>query len=100
MTIPVIPQSLLDEAKIWVGYSKSVFDDEIVQTLQACILDLNNGGVVVIDLDDPLIKQAMKLYLKAHFRSDPSAEKFMKSYEFLKYSLELSSDYNQEADNG
>jgi hypothetical protein len=38
--------------------------------------------------------------LKAHFRSDPSADKFMKSYEFLKYSLELSSDYNQEADNG
>jgi hypothetical protein len=51
-------------------------------------------------LDDPLIKQAMKLYLKAHFRSDPSADKFMKSYEFLKYSLELSSDYNQEAENG
>ena len=66
--------------------------------MQACLIDLQNGGVVVIDLTDPLIKQAMKLYLKAQFRNDPSADKFYKSYEFLKFSLELSSDYNQEAD--
>ena len=91
-----IPASLLASAKIWLGYSKNVFDDEITQTIQACILDLTNGGVKKIDLDDPLIQQALKLYLKAQFRSDPSAEKFAKSYEFLKYSLELSSDYNQE----
>ena len=91
-----IPASLLASAKIWLGYTKNVFDDEIIQTMQACILDLTNGGVNHIDMDDPLIQQALKLYLKAQFRSDPSADKFAKSYEFLKYSLELSSDYNQE----
>lgn len=100
IVIPTIPPELLAEAKVWLGYTKNVFDDEIIQTMQACLIDLQNGGVVVIDLTDPIIKQALKLYLKAHFRNDPSAEKFMKSYEFLKYSLELSSDYNQEVDAG
>lgn len=72
-------------------------DDEIRQVMAACLLDLKNGGVVVIDTDDPLIRQCMKLYLKSQFGYDANAERFSQAYEHLKFSLSLSGDYNKEA---
>jgi hypothetical protein len=100
MTVPEITQDMLNEAKLWVGYSKNVFDEEIEQTMQACAIDLGNAGVVNIDFTDPLIKQAVKLYLKAQFRSDDGDNKFADAYEHLKKALALSSDYNTEVQDG
>lgn len=89
------PKDLVPTARVWLGYTTDTFDDELEQTIQACVLDLQNGGVVYPDLSDKLIQQAVKLYLKAFFRYDDKADRFEKSYEFLKKALELSSDYNQ-----
>lgn len=89
--------NLLPEARVWLRITSTALDEEIVQTMDACVLDLQNGGVVSIDITDPLIKQAVKLYLKSQFGYDAKADRFGSAYEFLKYSLELSSDYNQEA---
>lgn len=100
MTVPEITEDMLNEAKLWVGYSKNVFDEEIEQTMQACAIDLGNAGVVNIDFTDPLIKQAVKLYLKAQFRSDDGDNKFANAYEHLKKALALSSDYNTEVQDG
>jgi hypothetical protein len=100
MTVPEITEDMLNEAKLWVGYSKNVFDEEIEQTMQACAIDLGNAGVVNIDFTDPLIKQAVKLYLKAQFRSDDGDNKFADAYEHLKKALALSSDYNTEVQDG
>lgn len=100
MTVPEITEDMLNEAKLWVGYSKNVFDEEIEQTMQACAIDLGNAGVVNIDFTDPLIKQAVKLYLKAQFRSDDGDNKFANAYEHLKKALALSSDYNTEVRDG
>jgi hypothetical protein len=100
MTVPEITEDMLNEAKLWVGYSKNVFDEEIEQTMQACAIDLGNAGVVNIDFTDPLIKQAVKLYLKAQFRSDDGDNKFADAYEHLKKALSLSSDYNTEVQDG
>lgn len=90
-------KSLVADARVWLRMTTTVHDDEIEQTMDACILDLQNGGVVNIDISDPLIRQALKLYLKAQFGYDTKADRFEKAYEYLKYSLELSSDYNREA---
>lgn len=100
MTVPEITEYMLNEAKLWVGYSKNVFDEEIEQTMHACAIDLGNAGVVNIDFTDPLIKQAVKLYLKAQFRSDDGDNKFANAYEHLKKALALSSDYNTEVQDG
>lgn len=100
MTVPEITEDMLNEAKLWVGYSKNVFDEEIEQTMQACAIDLGNAGVVNIDFTDPLIKQAVKLYLKAQFRSDDGDNKFADAYEHIKKALALSSDYNTEVQDG
>ena len=86
--------SILPYARVWARRASTNFDDEICQTLAAGLLDLQNAGVVRLDIRDPLIQQAEKLYLKANFGSDPNADKFAQAYGYLKASLSLSGDYN------
>ena len=93
-----ITTDLVTEARSWLRISTESRDDEIKQVMEACLIDLSNGGVVVIDPDDSAIKQAMKLYLKSQFGYDNNADKFGRAYEYLKYSLALSGDYNTEGE--
>lgn len=86
---------LLRDGKLWVRKSSNAFDEEISQTIAACFLDMQNAGVVVFDADDPLLRQAAKLYLKAHFGYDTESAKWEQAYEHLKASLSLSSDYTE-----
>ena len=95
-----ITDAMVTSAKTWLRISTASADDEIRQTMEACLIDLKNGGVVVIDTDDSVIQQAMKLYLKSQFGYDAGAERFSQSYEFLKRSLALSGDYNTEDEDG
>lgn len=85
-----INDSFIDSARTWLRISTRSRDDEIRQTILACLIDLGNGGVDDPDLDSPLVQQAVKLYLKAQFGYDSDAEKFSRSYEFLKASMALS----------
>ena len=97
-----IGTELLPAARKWVRRSASTLDEEIQQTVAACMLDMKNAGIVNIDSEDPLIQQAAKLYLKAHFGYDDTPEKWEQAYERLKASLSLNSDYTREkvASNG
>lgn len=55
--------------------------------------DLRRRGIKAAD-NDPLIKQAVKMYCKANFGYGGSdADKFQKSYESLAVSLSLSGEY-------
>lgn len=90
-----ISDKLLPDARKWVRRSTSTLDDEIKQTVAACMLDMKNAGIVNIDGEDPLIQQAAKLYLKAHFGYDDKPEKWEQAYDRLKTSLSLNSDYTQ-----
>lgn len=85
--------ALLPEARVWVRKSASNLDDELEQTLAACMLDLKNAGVDNFREGDPLLKQAAKLYLKAHFGYDDKSEKWEAAYEHLKAALSLSGEY-------
>lgn len=96
----IVTEDLVKEARGWLRIGVASRNDEIRQVLTACLVDLKNGGVVKRDPADPMIKQAMKLYLKAQFGYDADADRFAQSYEFLKYSLALSGDYNKEASDG
>lgn len=90
-----ISADLISAAHSWLRISTTSADDEIKQTIAACLIDLKNGGVAVIDVTDAAIRQAIKLYLKAQFGYDDKADKFAQAYEFLKRSLALSGDYNE-----
>lgn len=89
-----ISDDLVTLARGWLRIGITTRDDEIRQTMKACLIDLHNGGVENTDTEDAAIQQAMKLYLKAQFGYDEDAERFGKAYEFFKWSLELSGDYN------
>ena len=90
-----IGAKLLPDARKWVRRSTSTLDDEIKQTVAACMLDMKGAGIVNIDSEDPLIQQAAKLYLKAHFGYDDTPEKWEQAYERLKASLSLNSSYTR-----
>ncbi|MBQ3503679.1 MAG: DNA-packaging protein [Oscillospiraceae bacterium] len=88
--------ALLDSAKKWLRRSSDKLNDEITQTMAAAFLDMKNAGIKRLDKEDPLIQQAVKLYLKAHFGYDDQPEKWEAAYERLKAALSLSSDYTRE----
>ena len=90
-----IAEALLPEARVWLRKSVAKLDSEIRQTAAAAVQDLKGAGVVNICAEDPLIKQAVKLYLKAQFGYDNNSEKWEAAYEHLKASLSLSSDYTE-----
>lgn len=90
-----LAEALLPEARVWLRRSSEQLDSEIVQTLAACMLDLRNADIVNQRADDPLLQQAAKLYLKAHFGSDDKSEKWEAAYEHLKAALSLSGQYTE-----
>lgn len=83
------------DAKLWLRISTDAMDEEIGQTMDACLLDLHNAGVNAPQMASPLVQQAVKLYCKAQFGFGDDNDKFARVYEYLKCSLALSGDETQ-----
>ena len=92
-TAKELAKGLLPDAKLWLRRSGSSLDAEVEQTTAACLLDLRRVGIVNIDAQDPLIQQAAKLYLKAHFGYGDDPERWEQAYARLRDALSLSGDY-------
>ena len=87
----------LPSASAWVWLrirsDNTAFDAELQGLIDAAKQDLRRRGIKAAD-NDPLIKQAVKMYCKANFGYGGSdADKFQKSYESLAVSLSLSGEY-------
>ena len=68
---------LLDEVKLNLRVTSSVFDDaEIAPLIEACKADLRLSGVVKWDDADPLCKRAAVSYCKGHFGFDDKAGRY------------------------
>lgn len=90
-----VEATLLTEVKEALRITTTRFDGEITTLILACKADLKLAGLSVLEATDPMIKRAIVLYSKANFGYDnPDSEKFQKSYDLLKMSLALASDYN------
>lgn len=90
--------SLLDslKPKLGVTTNDTGIVDEIQDLIDAARADLASVGIAVDKIvdTDPLIKQAITFYTKAHFRYDnPEADRFQRSYDLQKTNLALNSDY-------
>ena len=70
----------------------SVADTEIRDLVESCVLELKIAGVQG-KLTDPLYRQAVKLYAKAHFGYDSDSERFLKAFQNLRDSMALSGEY-------
>lgn len=68
-------------------------DDELMDLIEACKIDLSISGVVVIDESDALIIHAVKIYCKAFIKEDDQ-EKYLESYKLIKTHMALCGDYN------
>lgn len=72
--------------------------EEITGLIEAAAADLSRQGVDTIDLDDPLTKQAVKLYCKAHYGYDNNTERFDSAYVSLSAAMSLCGDYDEDGD--
>lgn len=85
--------ALLEECKELLRTKSSSYDTEILDLIDACEIDLKISGIKVY-IDDPIIKRAIKIYVKANFGiENKDFEKLMKAYDLLKIHLGLSGDY-------
>jgi hypothetical protein len=80
---------MLEKIKLAIPIKSSVYDQEILDLIEACKIDLMLGGVNPIEEDNPIIIQAIKFYCKANFGKDPNSERFKDAYEKLKIVLGL-----------
>ena len=86
---------MLLKVKKALRISHDHLDDEILDTIYACKLDMSISGIVFIDESDPLIIRAVILYCKAHMGlMNPDSIKYIQSYNALKIHLSLCGDYN------
>ena len=67
-------------------------DEELENLVNACMGEMKIKGVQG-ELTDPLYRQVIVLYVKAHYGYDKDSEKFQKSYENLCDSMALCGEY-------
>lgn len=97
----IITEQYLIEMISAVRVSRSLTSEqEITLLIQAASADLNRRGVDIIDPDDPLTKQAIKLYCKGNYGYDKGSERFQQAYESLADAMSLSGDYEGGDQNG
>lgn len=88
---------MLEKIRKALRITSTKLDDEILDLIEACKLDLRIAGINKISEEDSLIIQAIKLYCKTNFGLDnKDSKKYRESYELLKCSLALCGDYNVE----
>jgi hypothetical protein len=98
-----IDQSLLLKIKINLRITHSVLDDDLSDTIAACLEDLKVCGVRTPEPDniqdfDPLILNAVKLYCRKEYTDDTGkAAEYQKRYDSLKSCLMMASEYKKEA---
>lgn len=91
--------TLLEEALTWLRHSDDdVFDEEVADEIEACKVDLKRRGVDVIDEENPLVRKAVKLYVKAGFGFSADQNKYMEMYERLADSMASSNLYKEDGD--
>lgn len=91
--------ALIDSVKTALRITTAAFDGEISDLIAAARQDLVLSGVLPAKADsdeDPLIKRALSVYVKAHFGYDnPDHERLLASYDMLKSHLTLAGDYTR-----
>ena len=96
-----IAQNILVKIKNSLRRSHNKLDDDLLDTILACLRDLEVYGIQVKPAEgetelDPLILNAVKLYCKAEDVDDPvKAAAFRARYDALKASLGMADEYKQ-----
>lgn len=86
----------LEKVKTNLRIKHSLLDEDLVDTISACLSDLDTCGVYA-DQYDPLVLNAVKLYCRATYTDDTGkAEAYMNRYDALKACLMMAGRYRHE----
>ena len=85
--------TLLPSARLWARRSSSSkLDEDLTETVAACLAELQEAGVAC-SVEDYLIRQAVKFCVKSHFGPAEDSDRWGKAYDRLKDTLSLSPRY-------
>lgn len=93
---------LLSKIKTSLRISHTALDEDVQDTISACLADLKMCGVQETKLDatkelDPLVLNAVKLYCKKEYTDDPvKATRYQGGYDALKSCLMMAEGYGHE----
>jgi hypothetical protein len=93
---------LLSKIKTSLRISHNALDEDVQDTIDACLADLKVCGVRAEKLDpanelDPLILNAVKMYCKKEYTDDPvKAARYQGGYDALKSCLMMAEGYSYE----
>lgn len=96
-----IDYTLLSKVKTYLRISHSALDDDLADTIEACLADLAVCGVHAPVPDDPqetdpLILNAVKLYCRKEYTDDSGkAAEYQRRYDALKTCLMMSEKYRE-----
>lgn len=96
-----IDSNLVQKVKTKIRISHNVLDEEVKDTIAACLKDLQIGRIQAPTPDnpqeiDPLILNAIKLYCRAEFTEDTGkAADYMARYNALKSNLQMAEGYRE-----
>ena len=84
----------LGKLKLALRISHNKLDEDIQADVDACLADLATCGVINPQASDPLIYNAVKLFLRSSYTDDPvKGTEYLKRYEALKSSLRMAEGY-------
>jgi hypothetical protein len=79
--------TILDYVRLVLRKTGTAFDEEISNLIASAKLDLAVAGVTNIQDTDPLIRQAIATYCKAHFGEADDYDRLKRSYDEQKAQL-------------
>lgn len=89
---------MLEAVKLSMGITVSAYDAEIQDLISAALGDLGIAGVDNTLTQDPLITQAVKTYVRAHFRSPADYDRLRACYDEQKAQLMTATGYTDWGD--
>ena len=90
---------VLGKIKLALRISHDKLDEDIQSDIDACLADLTACGVIEPQTSDPLIFNAVKLFLRASYTDDPvKGAEYLKRYEALKSCLMMAEGYGYAAE--
>lgn len=92
----------LGKLKLALRISHDKLDEDIQADVDACLADLSACGIKYPQAADPLIYNAIKLFLRSSYTDDPAkSAEYLRRYNALKSCLQMAEGYgwdgNEEA---
>ena len=81
------------------GLTASYYNDEVTDRIEEARADMMRSGIaayLVIDETDPLVKGAVKTFVKAKFETDDIADRLMESYRLQVEAMSKSEQYRRD----